>query len=458
MSDEIERYLSGFMSSPKNQSTEVKGDPQIAGLRAVLSAELDAGLTCVVDFGMGSGILATQLQTIEPFQRHSSIYWGVDLELTTEPVRVAGLDSGWLSSGRASFCQVKDMHRLLDLRCERLLIVGRNVGHELDPEGWLALIELLLTHSANTVSVLWQDMSRLPVAEVGNAPWSGPQVAELFTYLGFEVRSPIGDESRSGTPWYTLIARRANSVPYNRTAMIRMLQRSRRRQLDLLVEPPVCRDQPDITTLRQQTDVFSLHRWLRDSDILYKRLLDQGHCITDDQRIVDIQWADVLAGLDRFAGQPRDVDLVIGVARGGLPLAIAMAMRLERSEFGVYLKRYTDDDADRPFAVFDMPSRTRRGRQKVEDGLVLPGLLHRREVNVLVVDDVTTFGNTLESATDAVIKRLGVLAHIEYYVHAVDLNRLSTSKQHIFVNLHYAVEIDNRKMWLRFPWERGWST
>ena len=99
----------------------------------------------------------------------------------------------------------------------------------------------------------------------------------------------------------------------------------------------------------------------------------------------------------------------------------------------------------------------RRARQKIEDGLLLPAFFGKTEMRVLVVDDVTTFGNTLEGVTDSIHKRLGAAVQVTYYVHAVDLDRLSASKPQICSRLHYSEAINNRKIWLRFPWECGWS-
>jgi adenine/guanine phosphoribosyltransferase-like PRPP-binding protein len=458
MSDEVRRYLAGFTSSLETQPADVKSDPQILGLRAALSAELESGPTCVVDFGMGSGILASQLQTLPPFEQHSSRYWGIDLQLSSDPLRVAGLDSGWLSSGRASFCQLKDMNRLLEeVQLDRILIVARNVGHELDPSGWLALLKLVLEHPASTVSLLWQDMSRLPSAEIGNAPWSEQQLVELFSELDLKVHSPVSDESRSGIPWYTLIARRVITRSCDSRAIIRLLRRLRRAHLDELTRQPIPSGEADITTLRRQSDVFSIHLWLRKCDILLETMIHNEEDLGEDQKIVNVHWAELIAGIDRFVGSADGFDLLIGIARGGLPLATALSARFDRCGFGVYARRYLDEAATRPFAVFDGSSMARRARVKIEDGLLLPAIFQKPDMRVLVVDDVTTFGNTLEGVTDSIHKRLGSAVQVSYYVHAVDLDRLSASKPQICRRLQYSEVINNRKTWLRFPWECGWT-
>ena len=318
MSDELHRYISGFTSPPENQPSAVKGDPQIIGLRAVLSAELEAGRTCVVDFGMGSGMLASQLQTLPPFEDHSSRYWGIDLQLTSDPLRVAGLDSGWLSSGRASFCQLNDIHRLFEeVQSERILIVVRNVGHELDPLGWLALLKLVLEHPAETVTLLWQDMSRLPLAEIGNAPWSEQELVDLFCELGLNVRSPVSDASRSGTLWYTLIARRASSRSCDSRMVIRLLRRLRRGHLDELTRPPIPSGAADITTLRRQSDVFSIHLWLRKCDALLDSM------IHDEEDLARISGSSTYIGrilLPESSGlleAPMDSTCSSGLREGG---------------------------------------------------------------------------------------------------------------------------------------------
>ena len=173
----------------------------------------------------------------------------------------------------------------------------------------------------------------------------------------------------------------------------------------------------------------------------------------EDTKVTLVSWEALISAVDKFSSECRtEYDLIVGIAKGGLPIAVSLAHRLPNARFSAMLKRYIDVK-QAPFFVFENESHRRSKRKKVIDSFTLP--VHDKEVKrILIVDDVTTFGNSLETA-ELLIKEQLRNAEIDFFVYAVDVSRLSASKPEISKRVKYHREIDNRIEWLQFPWEKG---
>jgi adenine/guanine phosphoribosyltransferase-like PRPP-binding protein len=164
----------------------------------------------------------------------------------------------------------------------------------------------------------------------------------------------------------------------------------------------------------------------------------------------EVAWDAVRDGVTRFTDlNTREYDLIVGIAKGGLPIAVAVANRLPAAGFSAMLKKYVDTK-HAPFFVFEEGTNKRSIRTKqVNFALPLEIPPVRR---ALIVDDVTTFGNSLATAESLVLGQFPE-AEIDFFVFAADLSRLAASRPSIADRTRCAREVDNRAEWLRFPWE-----
>lgn len=173
----------------------------------------------------------------------------------------------------------------------------------------------------------------------------------------------------------------------------------------------------------------------------------------ENTKITLVMWDTLITAVDRFASEcQKEYDLIVGIAMGGLPIAVSLTHRLPNTRFSAMLKRYVNV-RQAPFFIFEDESHRRSNRKRIIDSFTLP--VHDKEVKrILVVDDVTTFGNSLEAA-ELLIKEQLKDAEVDFFVYAVDVSRLGAAKPELSMRVKYHREIDNRLEWLQFPWERG---
>lgn len=166
------------------------------------------------------------------------------------------------------------------------------------------------------------------------------------------------------------------------------------------------------------------------------------------RKITIVPWDSLIIAVDRFASDcTKEYDLIVGIAKGGLPIAVCLAHRLKNVRFSAMLKNYIDVSQD-PFFVFKKnPSGILR-----DDSSILP-VYDKKAKRILVVDDVTTFGNSLETA-ELLIRKQVKDVEVDFFVYALDAARLVESKPKILQRVKCHLIIDNRLEWLQFPWEK----
>lgn len=162
--------------------------------------------------------------------------------------------------------------------------------------------------------------------------------------------------------------------------------------------------------------------------------------------IIKIQWPSVESWLRHLADHER-FDTIVGVTRAGLPLAVglsflrpeaSLAILSRRGPRGEKLPRY-DFEKDRA-------ARTELLLRSFE----LTSLPDRAS-EVLIVDDVATFGDTLHVASLKVLQRIPN-ARITFACFAADEPRLSAAHPEVLERLQRQIAIDNYKTWVSFPW------
>jgi hypoxanthine phosphoribosyltransferase len=158
-----------------------------------------------------------------------------------------------------------------------------------------------------------------------------------------------------------------------------------------------------------------------------------------------VSWADHGAACDRLrerlAGPPPD--LVVGVAKGGLPLAVALCHQLRATAFGtVHLFQSASDDAG------DLDVATGLDYQ----GAVLPDGDYQR---IVLVDDVVAKGLVVTEAERLLRVRYGPGTEIIPVAAFADPAGIAAGPvPDLGRRLIVDQEIDNTRVWIVFPWER----
>ncbi|MEY2473796.1 MAG: uncharacterized protein QOK28_3125 [Actinomycetota bacterium] len=149
------------------------------------------------------------------------------------------------------------------------------------------------------------------------------------------------------------------------------------------------------------------------------------------ERLIPLSWDDFDAAIEAAASTIADFapDLILGIARGGLVPAVALAHFFHDAEFRVCsVARTKSDDA---YAAKEAP--TLRWPTTPQD------IRGRR---VLVVDDVVGTGASLK----LVRSRVAALAPADVLTYAIAVNTAVSPRPDIYSQL-----IDD---WIVFPWER----
>lgn len=172
----------------------------------------------------------------------------------------------------------------------------------------------------------------------------------------------------------------------------------------------------------------------------------EGGLVTD---VLHLSWTDYQAAVDGLATSlqlQRLPDLIIGVARGGLPLSVSLSHALGVRRVGLALAGKSHDD---------QTAATLRPLDDIDyGGLLLPrdsGLPKR----VLLVDDIVAKGDVFSRLRTEVDVALGSAAHYHHATLFADTASLRAGQYaDLLGHLDFAREVDNSRCWIRFPWER----
>jgi hypoxanthine phosphoribosyltransferase len=161
-----------------------------------------------------------------------------------------------------------------------------------------------------------------------------------------------------------------------------------------------------------------------------------------------VQWPEVHDWLIDLVAASIDCDSIIGVSRGGVPIAVCLSSMMKNTPLH-FAYRDNAPGVNEPFYVFggDRESRLaeNRSRYKLTDG----GSFRKP----LVVDVVVTFGDTLSIVGELLIS--AGAAEVRYATYAADVAVLDRERPEIKSTLTYHESIDNSQVWLSFPWHDG---
>lgn len=456
---EIEKYLRGYVSQNVWQKSDVKGDPQIAALNPIIMFSLEnlsPNATTIFDIGMGSGLLARNLANLSNFQENKQVYVGIDISIDRDALYDSGIKTGLLPKERAKYLLFKDLDTILSQEWNDIVVVLRNIFHEIDLFGLAKILHVFSNIKCSNLKIIIQDMESLPVAEIGNAPWTNDMIAELLLFVGFSKPTTCNEVSRSSTPWFTIWSHREKTINHELHILLNRIIYMRRNQLHQLFDRGIklisAENAPSLDLLKIQNDTFGINTSLAVAERTYYEIVSNK--LTNRKgKIKPVTWNDILTKIDEYISKlTKKYDLILGIDRGGLPIAVVLSHRMNDAKVASMLKSYMGSKAE-PFFVFDDNNRARSERKRIIESFILPPL--RGEIqNVLVVDDVTTFGNTLETAELLLRTSISPNLNVDFYTYAADLNRLSISKPDLSKRLYTSSDIDNQNVWLSFPWEQ----
>jgi hypoxanthine phosphoribosyltransferase len=157
-----------------------------------------------------------------------------------------------------------------------------------------------------------------------------------------------------------------------------------------------------------------------------------------------LSWAEfdhICRGLARRL-EGTSFDLVVGIARGGLPGAVFLTHLLGSPRFGsIHACKTTSND---PFAM------ELEGEVDVK-GTMLPGGSPRR---VLVVEDIVAIGDVFHRSAAILRERYGDRVEIVHASLFADIDQIAAGPHaSLLESLFYGERVDNKRIWIVPPWD-----
>lgn len=158
----------------------------------------------VLDIGCGKGVFLAKLALLPSFRDNAKwCYLGAEYALQHDSVLQLAAS---LRLHRR--CDVIDIDTLYKSWIQEvvlplpLLVIIRNVLHELNIEDTAKLLHLLKEHLAPEDTLLLQDLLVFPNAERGNVCWDLSCLRSVFDQVGFDAFF-VPEPSRSGSQWFS---------------------------------------------------------------------------------------------------------------------------------------------------------------------------------------------------------------------------------------------------------------
>lgn len=138
----------------------------------------------------------------------------------------------------------------------------------------------------------------------------------------------------------------------------------------------------------------------------------------------------------------RQVDLIVGVTRGGLPLAVCLSHLLKCRNFGTAAAKKTESDEKHEFD---------KGYELEFLGSYLPEI--ENVTNILVVDDIVGVGDLFALVDQHVQEKFGPQVKLHHVTLYADIENITKENPSLLDSLTYDVNVDNQENWIVFPWE-----
>jgi len=195
-----------LMQPPEAAAT----DPQLKSFSLHLEEYISDRLQgTVLDIGCGKGVLLKRLSSLPAFAENRNwVYVGVDFPTLHD--ELLNLALGLRLQRRTDVIATDSFYTswLEEVDAPRpLLVVVRNVLHELGIEATAQLFYTLQCRLTIDDLLFIQDLLILPHAERGNVCWELSELKEVVSSLGFDA-VVLAEPSKSGAQWFTAKLRR----------------------------------------------------------------------------------------------------------------------------------------------------------------------------------------------------------------------------------------------------------
>jgi hypoxanthine phosphoribosyltransferase len=153
------------------------------------------------------------------------------------------------------------------------------------------------------------------------------------------------------------------------------------------------------------------------------------------------EFDDICRGLARRL-EDTPFDLIVGIARGGLPGAVYLAHLLGEPPFGtIHACKTTSND---PFAM--------SAEDEVEvRGTMLPELEPSR---ALLVEDIVAIGDVFDRCAGILRERYGAALEIVHASLFADIVQIAAGLHaSLLESLFYGERVDNKNVWIVPPWD-----
>lgn len=163
--------------------------------------------------------------------------------------------------------------------------------------------------------------------------------------------------------------------------------------------------------------------------------------------IANFTWDQVVGWLRSHPELCANVDTLLGVARAGVPICIALS--------------YLHPNCNLCFATRSKPRGEKPPEYNFDQGysnrvtetqslFELPTAITTAR-SVLIVDDVVTTGATLTGVSQLLLSS-NPSCQISYASFAADTSRLKIKAPRLLEKLIFNIDIDNARTWVNFPW------
>lgn len=212
----------------------------------------------VLDIGCGEGIMLTRLSKEELFkERRGWQYLGVDTQdkrrdiLTLALELELELELELDINKRSTFLSLKDFYQkwIDGTMPQPLLVIIRNVFHELDIERSAELISILVENLAVEDNLVIQDLEVFPKSERKNVCWKPELFRDMLHSCGFTKPVMTKELTVKGNQWFNITAKRDMSNSPSVNDVREMIIMKRKQQFEYM--DAVFDNIPDIQQKRQ---------------------------------------------------------------------------------------------------------------------------------------------------------------------------------------------------------------
>ncbi len=235
------KYLEGYTTPSDPQSAkDAFYDAQLNTLTMSITRVIGNNAKgTILDIGSGKGIVLNRVSGIKEFKEKDSWgYCGVgtidDRKATRETALNLEYEGVFDYDNRFKFILLDDFYRdWITNATQPLLVIIRNVFHELDVCDTAKLIDTLTSNLTDNDTLFIQDLELFPKKERDNACWIPDMFKTLLDSCGFHL-SVTPCESISGNKYFNVEAKRDISRSFYYEEIIENVIKKRQEQLDYM--------------------------------------------------------------------------------------------------------------------------------------------------------------------------------------------------------------------------------